>query len=462
MSVPPEGARKPGSMRRVLLSLFLVVCVGFACAWIYAIWPTHTRPIGLRAASTTDPAVIEHGRYLATAADCGACHSPRGGPPFSGSVPLASPIGTIYSVNITPDRETGIGSWSLDDFEHTLRHGFTKKGLTVYPAMPYPSYAVMSDEDITAMYAYFMHAVEPVRSRRPPNEIPWPLSMRWPLAIWRKVFAPGDNAGSFNASRYGDAKVARGAYLVQGAGHCGACHTPRAITEQEKGLNESDDAYLSGGPVIDGWVAVNLRGDVADGLGGWTKEQIVGTLRGARNATRAVIGSAMNDVVVHSTQYLNDSDLDAIASYLKTLKPTATTKSTFAADPATARDLRAGREAGRGAQLYLDNCSACHHSNGEGAPGAFPGIAGNSSVLADNPASLIRLVLGGASLPSTETAPSTLGMPAFAWRLSDSETARVVTFIRQSWGNHASGVQASQVARIRSELMATAKSSSDQ
>ncbi|OCR26183.1 alcohol dehydrogenase [Pseudomonas syringae] len=397
-------------------------------------------------------ALIEKGRYLADAGDCTACHTAKGGQPFAGGLPIASPIGTLYSSNITPDKASGIGAYSLDDFDRAIRHGIAANGDSLYPAMPYPAYAKIGDDDLRALYAYFMHGVTAVNAENRANDVAWPLSMRWPLAIWRKVFAPEPDAVAFKADGYKDTQVARGAYLVQGLGHCGSCHTPRALTLQEKALDESSPVYLSGGPVIDGWLAVNLRGNPADGLGSWSAEDIVATLRSARSSTHAVLGGAMGDVVVHSTQHLNDGDLQAVAAYLKTLPASDRQVSNFKADPTTAKALAAGEEASRGAELYVDNCSACHRTNGQGYERVFPKIAGNSSVLSEDPVSMIRLVLAGSKLPATATAPSELGMPGFAWRMSDEEVAQLLTFIRSSWGNQAPAVNAAQVKQLRDTL----------
>jgi len=447
---------------RLLLTLLAIAVIVFVGALTYALVPTHTRPIAAKQPAES-AASIERGRYLAVAADCTACHTTPGGKPFAGGLAIDSPLGAIYSTNITPDRASGIGNFTLDDFDRAVRHGIDDEGVTLYPAMPYPSYAVMSDEDIAALYDYFMHAVAPVASRVHANSIPWPLSIRWPVAIWRKLFAPPADAPPFNASRYTDPVVARGAYLVEGPGHCGTCHTPRAVTLQEKALDDSSNSYLAGGQRVGGWTAVNLRGNPADGLGDWSKEDIVETLRTARNAQQAVVGAPMNDVVVHSTQYLSDADLQAIAAYLKTLTPSPGDRSTFVANPATAAALAAGHEANRGAELYVDNCAACHRTDGAGSPKALPKVAGNSGVLAEDPNSLISLVLAGSSLPGTAAAPSPLGMPGFGWRLTNEEVAQLLTFIRSSWGNHAPSVSARDVGRVRGALDAQslAKTSSN-
>ncbi|SEK13411.1 MULTISPECIES: cytochrome c [unclassified Variovorax] len=415
---------------------------------ILALWPTTTRTIAT-ASDSNSQALIDKGRYLAQAGDCVACHTSPGGMPFTGGLPLASPIGAMYSTNITPDRDSGIGKYTLADFDRAVRHGIRADGASLYPAMPYPSYARMSDDDVRALYAFFMHGVTPAQSSPHPHGIPWPLSMRWPMALWRKAFAPQPDAVAFDPARYPDISVARGAYLVQGLGHCGSCHTPRAPTMQEKALDESGADYLAGGPLIDGWVAVNLRGNPADGLGAWSTADIVATLRSARNMSRAVVGGAMNEAVVHSTQHLSEDDLKAIAAFLKTLPPSAHSPSSFNADPATAKALWQGVNATRGTELYVDNCAACHRSDGLGYAQAFPRLAGNSSVLASDPSSVIRLILDGSRLPATRVAPSELAMPGFGWRLSDDEVAQLASFTRQSWGNQASAVQAEQVGTIR-------------
>lgn len=437
-------------MKKLFLTLIAVGVVVFVGLLTVALWPTSTP--ALTESANVDQALVDRGRYLADAGDCTACHTAKGGKPFAGGLPIASPIGELYSSNITPDKETGIGNYSLADFDRAVRHGIAANGTSLYPAMPYPAYARISDDDIRALYAYFMRGVEPVKAENRANDVPWPLSMRWPLAIWRKTFAPTPQAVAFDAGSYGDPQVARGAYLVQGLGHCGSCHTPRAVTLQEKALDESGAEFLSGGPVIDGWLAVNLRGNAADGLGSWSTDDIVATLRSGRSTTHAVLGGAMNDVVVHSTQHLNDEDLHAVAAYLKTLKPNAREVSAFKADPTTAKALAEGREDDRGAELYIDNCAACHRTNGQGYERVFPKIAGNSSVLSEDPVSMIRLVLAGSKLPSTAAAPSQLGMPGFAWRMSDEEVAQLLTFVRNSWGNKAPAVTARQVKELRATL----------
>ncbi|MCU8585728.1 cytochrome c [Erwinia pyrifoliae] len=394
---------------------------------------------------------IKRGEYLARAGDCTACHTKAGGAAFAGGLPMVTPIGTIYSTNITPDKQHGIGDYSYDDFQKAVRHGVAKNGDTLYPAMPYPSYAVVSDEDMQALYAYFMHGVQPVAQANQDSDIPWPLSMRWPLAIWRGIFAPDVKA--FQPIKGQDAVLARGQYLVEGLGHCGACHTPRSITMQEKALNDGEGSdYLSGSSApIDGWTASNLRGDSGDGLGRWTEEQLVQFLRTGRNDNTAVFGG-MTDVVQHSLQHLTAEDATAIARYLKSLGAKDANQVGFTPDDTVAKALWKGDDSKTGASVYVDNCAACHKTDGSGYQRFFPALRGNSVVLASDPTSLIHIVISGAQLPGMKGAPSTITMPAFGWRLNDQQVADVVNFIRTSWGNRAaSTVSARDVAKVRQD-----------
>ena len=446
------------TVKKLLLTAVGLGVIGVGGAYLYASQATPTRNIGPGTVNLATPSaqLIEQGKYIATAGDCIACHTAPNGKQFAGGLSMATPIGALYSTNITPDKATGIGNYSLDDFDRAVRHGITPHGTTLYPAMPYPSYAKISDDDLRALYAYFMHGVEPVSNANRSSEISWPLSLNFPLAIWRKMYAPPVEPLVLN--KYESAMLARGAYLVQGLGHCGACHTPRASTMQELAQDESSPAYLSGGPVIDGWLAVNLRGNPAGGLGRWTEQDIVDTLSKARNDHSAVVGTPMAEVVSHSTQHMTKEDLTAMAAYLKSLSPGLAERATYKESNATALALKSGREDGRGAQLYLDNCAACHRTDAKSNGKVFPALAGNPSVLSDDATSLIRLILEGSKLPSTRAAPSDLGMPGFAWRLSDEETAQLVTFVRQSWGNEASAVSAGEVAKLRKQVKAEAGS----
>ncbi len=395
------------------------------------------------------PELLKQGEYLARAGDCAACHSAPGGQPFAGGLAIASPIGNIYSSNITPDADTGIGQWSYGDFERAVRRGVSHSGKPLYPAMPFPSYARISDADIAALYAYFIHGVAPVKQANRGSDIPWPLSLRWPLAYWRVLFAPSVESLA-KLPQAGDPVVARGAYLVEGLGHCGACHTPRALTLQEKSLSDgADKLFLSGG-AADNWIAPSLRGNVASGIGKIDEAHIAEFLKSGRTADTAAFGG-MADVVQHSTQYLSDADLTAIARYLKTLAPTHE-ETAGSDDGAIAKALYAAQPPNEGARLYLDNCATCHRTHGQGYEATYPALAGNPAVNGADPTSLLHLVLNGSAMPSTQAAPTAFAMPAFGARLSDAEVAEVVSFVRASWGNSAGPVDAAQVHKLRAAL----------
>ncbi|QUS37131.1 c-type cytochrome (plasmid) [Falsirhodobacter algicola] len=439
-------------MKRILLTLLVAVVLIGAAVLAWGLWPTSTREIDASAFDLEDPELIADGEYLMHASDCVACHAPKAADSFTGGLPIATPIGAIYSTNITPDKDTGIGDYSLNDFDRALRHGIRPDGATIYPAMPWPAYARMTDHDIAALYAYFMHGVAPMQAENRAPDIAWPMNMRWPLAFWRKAFGPGADA-VFDPSRFDDDVVARGAYLVEGPGHCGTCHTPRAATLQEVALDDRGDGFLAGGAAVDGYIPYNLRGDEGSGLGLWSEEDIARTLSTARNAHAAVIGPPMQDVVAHSLQYLTPEDITAIARYLKTLSPAGDQAARFTpGDTATASALARGETSSRGGEVFLDSCAACHFSAGTGTTDAIPGLAGNPTVLTEDPSSLIRLILTGDTLPRTEERPNTLGMPRFDWRLDDDEVAEVLTFIRTGWGNDAPEVTAEEVAEVRAHL----------
>lgn len=402
--------------------------------------------------SAAETDLVKQGEYLARAGDCVACHTAKGGKPFAGGLPMETPIGVIYSTNITPDK-TGLGDYTFEDFDKAVRHGVAKNGSTLYPAMPYPSYARVSDSDMQALYAYFMKGVEPVVQENKDSDIPWPLSMRWPLAAWRWMFAPA--VEEHQAQAAADPVVSRGAYLVEGLGHCGACHTPRALTMQEKALSATDgNAFLAGSAPLEGWIAKSLRGDHKDGLGSWSEEQLVQFLKTGRSDRSAVFGG-MSDVVVHSMQYMSQDDLTAIARYLKSLPAVDPKDQPHPYDKQVADALWKGDDSQRGASVYIDNCAACHRTDGHGYTRVFPALAGNPVLQTADATSLINIVLNGGTLPATHTAPSTFTMPAFAWRLSDQEVADVVSFIRGSWGNKGAPVKAGEVTDLRKNDMRT-------
>ncbi|MFK4018013.1 c-type cytochrome [Cobetia marina] len=446
---------------RLALLAAAVSAAGVAMA-VFGDSPTHSQS-SISTDSTANPQLIKRGAYLARAADCMACHTREGASQeYAGGRPIESPFGTIYATNITPAPKAGIGEYREQDFAAALRQGIRADGSYLYPAMPYPSYASLSDDDIKALYAYFMEGVAPVTEPAPKTSLSFPFNQRWAIRFWNWLFVDEvSNTSSANLSSdlSGDRQqlLERGRYLVQGAGHCGSCHTPRGLFMQEKALNDQDgDEYLAG-TELNEWQVPSLRGGDASGLRDWSEDDVIDYLATGRNR-HAATGGEMTSVIQHSTSHLTDADLSSIAAYLTTLGATdkqhassapASTPPSHTAPDATTRQLTSATSLDEGARLYLDNCNACHFANGRGADSVFPPLSGNTQVNADNPTALISTILYGAQLPSTPKRPERLQMPGFDWRLSNEEAASLASFVRQSWSNDASRVTPEQVAEVR-------------
>ncbi|HEY4030424.1 MAG TPA: cytochrome c [Caulobacteraceae bacterium] len=394
------------------------------------------------ASRTPDP---KHGAYVAVLGDCVACHTAAGGKPLAGGVAFNTPVGAVWSTNITPDRDHGIGRYSLADFVRLMRQGVRPDGRRVYPAMPYTAFAKVSDEDLQDLFAYLTRSVAPADTADRTG--PWPP--HWPLAFWNIAFHQDRR---FEPDPHLSAQANRGAYLVQGLAHCGTCHTPRGVGFQERDLDGRTNLFLSGAR-LDGASPVNLRGDAGDGLGRWNEADIVELLATGKSIHSAVLGP-MGEVVADSTQHMTPADVEAITVYLKTLgpAPAAEGRATFAASGATLDEIKAGRQTDPGGRIYMDSCAACHHLGGEGAGRSLPSLAGNSVVLASHPDSLIAVILRGDREPGAAAAPSRMAMPPFAWRYDDAEVAALATYMRQAWGNRAPPVRPSQVREARRAL----------
>ena len=387
---------------------------------------------------------LSKGEYLARASDCVVCHTLPEGRPYAGGLKMNTPVGVIYTTNITPDPETGIGRYSYEDFERALRKGVGRNGQRLYPAMPYPNYARLTDADVRHLYDFFMKEVKPVRQRDTPNELAWPMNMRWPMAMWNWV---GTDAGPFKPDERFDATWNRGAYLVQGPGHCGACHTPRGIASQEKALDERSGAFLAGGN-LDNWSAPNLRNDLNTGLGRWSEEELAQYLRTGQNRYGTAFGT-MRDVVNFSTRYLSEDDTAAIARYLKSLSPSIDrTQPVWVYDRRTADALEARRFDVPGAATYQRQCASCHGSDGKGG-GGLPALAGNPAILDPDGTSLVNIVLNGAHPLDPEGLPEADWMPQFRTFLSDKDIAEVLTFVRSGWGNRAPTIAVADVENLR-------------
>jgi mono/diheme cytochrome c family protein len=423
-----------------LLALFAAATISASHAQDAASAPT-------RDASATE---VARGTYLARLGDCAACHSVPGTPDFTGGLALRSPLGTIYSTNITPDRETGIGTYSLQDFDRALREGKSPRH-HLYPAMPYPSFAKLSNDDIAALYAYFMHGVTAVRRTPPETDLPFPFDQRWGLAAWNLLFLDG---GSYRADSTRSTAWNRGAYLVQGLGHCGSCHTPRGLAYQEHGYSQAHDRFLTGG-VADHWLAPNLTGQPMSGLASWSEDEIARFLKTGHGAHAMAFGP-MKQVVTDSTQYVDAGDLASIATYLKSLSPQRPQGSFLPASQAdrTVTWLVSGDVHVPGGGLFSNFCAKCHQADGRGDPQKAPALAGSGIVLAPNPSSVIHIILSGGAPHQPAGMAKVDPMPAFADRFTDREIAEVASFVRRSWGNDAPPVTTRAVQTLRAALAA--------
>jgi mono/diheme cytochrome c family protein len=374
---------------------------------------------------------IERGRYLAIAGDCTSCHTvPGSGQPFAGGRPIETPFGIVVGANITPDSETGIGAWSDELFVRALREGKGHDGELLYPAMPYVYYTKLTESDALAIRAY-LNTVTPVRNAVVSNKLPFPLDIRQGMAAWNALYF---TSGEFMPDPSKSAEWNRGAYLVEGLGHCGACHTPKSA------LGGDDRAHAFQGYVLQGWFAPNITNDSERGLGGWSVADIVAYLKNGHNPTTASTGIMAEEITL-SSSHMTDADLMAIATYLKALPG----QTAAPAAPISASDPRMAA----GEAIYADECSACHGADGKGVPYLFPSLAGSSNVHSTDPTSLTRVVIEGARSVATAGEPTGPGMPSFAWKLSDDQAAAVLTYIRNSWGAAAPAVDASTVAQGR-------------
>ena len=367
------------------------------------------------------------GKALAEAGDCVACHTAPGGAPFAGGRALPTPFGTITTANITPDPETGIGTWTEADFARAMSHGLRPDGGHLYPAFPYPYYARLTPQDTAALFAW-LRTIKPVHNAVDRDTLPLPYRLRFLMAGWNLLF---HSATPFTPDPARSAEFNRGAYLVQGLGHCGACHTPL----NSLGANRDSEQFQGG--TLEGWTVPNITTDPRLGIGAWSVDDIVTYLKTGANGSNLASGP-MAEVVMRSTALMPEADLRAIAVYLKE-------RATPAPTPAPAK--AATNEAGQA--IYTDTCGACHGRDGAGVPGIFPRLNANPVVLQPDPASLVRVVLSGAKAAATATAPTGPAMPSFGFRLCDSQVASVVTYIRNAWSNAAAPVSPETVATAR-------------
>ncbi|MFC4277709.1 cytochrome c [Achromobacter aloeverae] len=396
-------------------------------------------------AAADEATLVQRGAYLATAADCVACHTAAGGKSYAGGNPIASPVGTIWSTNITPSRLAGIGNYTEAQFARALREGVRADGANLYPAMPYTSYTRISDDDVHALYTYFMKGVAPVDLPAPRTSLPFPFDIRASMKGWNLLF---NNDKRFEAPAGKSDQWLRGAYLTEALAHCATCHTPR------NALMAEDESRAYGGASLGKWYASNISSDPVHGIGGWSQETLVAYLKTGHAPGHALAAGPMAEAIDHSLSKLSDADLDAIAMYIKSVAPvaggTASQPAYAFGKPATDEARIRGTTMGKttGATLYSGNCASCHQASGTGAAlGGAPSLLHVSAVGRDDPGNLVMAILDGVYRSDKDTPRR---MPAFARELDNDEVAMLATYVRQTFGNPAAPVvTAAQVQALR-------------
>ena len=416
----------------------LATCV-LAAAAAAIVWFLNVRDETAATAPTAnspDANLIARGAYLARAGNCMACHTARGGERYAGGLGIATPFGTVFTSNLTPDADTGLGNWSAADFWRALHNGRSKSGRLLYPAFPYTSYTQVTREDSDAMFAY-LRSLPAVAHPNQPHALRFPYQSQAALAVWRALyFSPG----VYQPDAGRNAEWNRGAYLVTGLGHCSACHSPR---DALGGTRAGQALDLAGGLIpMQNWYAPSLASPQEAGVADWDREDIVSLLKNGVSPRASVTGP-MAEVVLRSTQYLTREDLGAMAQYLKAL-PVSSVPTV-----APARLAKADFNIAQAAKLYEQHCAQCHGNQGLGVANAYPPLAGNRAVTMASMENLVQIVLNGAYAPATAGNPRPFGMPPFVLVLSDSEVAAVISYVRTSWGNQAGDITPLQVQRIR-------------
>jgi mono/diheme cytochrome c family protein len=423
-------------MRRLLyIAIFLAVVALMAGLAIVGLNLRGEDPLP----KTSEPfsasqAQIERGRYLALAGNCAGCHTARGGAEYAGGMGIETPFGTVFTSNLTPDTWAGIGDWSAAQFWRAMHNGRSRDGRLLYPAFPYTSFTRVTREDSDAIFAY-LRTVPPSMAPNRPHRLRFPYETQLALAVWRALFF---TPGGFVPVASRSPEWNRGAYLVNGLGHCIACHG----TRNSLGATE-DRLGLAGGLIpIENWYAPSLYSAREAGVADWATEDVVALLKSGRSARGSVMGP-MADVVFRSTQHLDDDDLRAMAVYLKALPeagPAVASAAAAAAGSGGAPPRRDPRTMERGEKIFDQRCAYCHGDHGQGAAGAYPPLAGNRAVLMTSGVNLIQIVRHGGFLPSTAGNPRPYGMPPFGQVLDDDDIAAVLTFVRASWGNDAPSI----------------------
>jgi mono/diheme cytochrome c family protein len=376
--------------------------------------------------------LIARGEYLTRAADCAACHNTPGGKPFSGGLAFTLPFGTIYSTNITADRETGIGTWSDDDFVRALHRGISKDGTHLYPAFPYTSYTALSRDDAVAIKAY-LFSLPPVHAPARPDDLTFPFNQRWTMLFWNLAFL---DEHRFRPDSALSAEANRGAYLATALGHCGECHTPRNLAFALRPSKEF------AGTILQGWDAYNISPDRQSGIGDWSDTQVADFLATGHADGRGSAAGPMGEAVSNSLRYLSPQDITALVGYLRTVKPHADEPSAATA-PTAAETAR-----GPGSRIFEGACAGCHELNGQGRETPYAALAGSRTVSDPKGMNLIQVLLSGASL---QVKGGAIFMPSFASAYSDVELAAVANYVIAHFGGKTGQVTAEDVRKGRSE-----------
>ncbi len=425
---------------KLLARIFVAVLVLLVLAAVALYFLRPRGGLSPHGAQETSPTTqrITRGEYLARAGDCVACHTEPNGKAFAGGRAMPTPFGNLYVPNITPDDETGIGQWSADDFYRMMHTGVSRDGTLLYPAMPFASYTRVTREDCDAIYAYLM-SVAPVKQKNRPHELRFPFNKRELLIGWRTLYF---REGEFKPDPGQSAQWNRGAYLVQGLGHCAMCHT----AVNALGGSSESKAFEGGMIPNQNWYAPSLTSNREAGLGTWSIRDIADLMQ-VGVSHRGTVYGPMAEVVYNSLQYLSDEDAEAMAVYLKALpqresEPPPTSQARMVSPPV----MELGRK------VYERQCAVCHGAEGQGQPPQYPPLAGNASITMSSPVNSIRMVLNGGYPPGTRKNPRPHGMPPFSHILGDEEVAAVVTYIRVAWGNNGTPVAASQANELRKLL----------
>jgi mono/diheme cytochrome c family protein len=426
---------------RIVLRLVAVLAALLAvaaAAWMMLRPRELPRPAAAPAAANPTTQLLARGEYLARAGDCTACHTDPGGELFAGGRPMPTPFGSLYTSNITPDEETGIGLWSADDFYRMLHTGISRDGSLLYPAMPFASYTKVTRADSDAIYAYLM-SVKPVWHKNRPHELRFPFNKRELLVGWRTLYF---KEGEYKPDPGQNAQWNRGAYLVEGLGHCAMCHT--AINAL--GGSSESKAFEGGMIPNQNWYAPSLTSNREAGLGDWSNKDIADLLQ-VGISQRGTVYGPMAEVVYNSLQYMTDEDTEAMAVYLRTLP----SRDQPPAPPSSARLVQPSvMETGR--RIYDKQCAVCHGSEGGGHAPLYPPLKGNRSITMASPVNAVRTVLNGGYPPGTKKNPRPHGMPPFAHVLNDDEVAAVVTYIRVAWENTGTPITPAQANEMRKLL----------